>query len=501
MNIENESLDGDLQRHYEHQGNRLRHAISYSGPQPPNRWYLYRDGNVDCVTSTESGSCPANAFGQTPSATLLEDYGWDQRDRLLAYSRFYDADQVTSCYRHDALDRLVHEEETRGPAHVCPHQTTRSTDFTYLGLSGSVSSETLTQSGSTTTTKAYSYGPDDERVGMTATGGVNGDFYYARNAHTDVSLLARAGNTSDPEASYVYHPYGELDALSEGDPEDAEPLNSYRFNDKRFDSGSATVDMGARRYEADVNRFLSMDSFSDSGDDLAVGRSPILQNRYVYGAANPVYFTEVDGHYPVPGGIPPPNYRRFDKALPYILDEIEDNRTSKTVNVLNDYKHRGWKKRASWWAIAGPGRAYLKAWALGSFYRNMRTHGDWDQKDDLIKILPLPKYDRHFPIRGNLKWEVFFDVWSNIHYGYIGRAADFPRGVLLHFARKNSPDKRDQAADEISINIGMDLWEDKEFDIGRRDIHLGILSAIPKWEVVKRRQHAARILQEPSNNR
>jgi hypothetical protein len=47
----------------------------------------------------------------------------------------------------------------------------------------------------------------------------------------------------------------------------------------------------------------------------------------------------------------------------------------------------------------------------------------------------------------------------------------------------------------------MDLWEDNEFDIGRRDIHVGVLSAIPKWEVVKRRFPRLNILQKPTNNR
>jgi RHS repeat-associated protein len=144
-------------------------------------------------------------------------------------------------------------------------------------------------------TESYSYDDTGERVGMKRTGGPNfGDYYYARNLHTDVSLLETDGGAA--KAAYVYKPYGAQDSLSFGDLESPDTLNSFRFNDKRLDSGSVTLDMGARRYSSDVGRFVQPDFFTDAVADRGVILDPSLQNRYVFGSANPTNSIEIDGH-------------------------------------------------------------------------------------------------------------------------------------------------------------------------------------------------------------
>lgn len=51
-------------------------------------------------------------------------------------------------------------------------------------------------------------------------------------------------------------------------------------------------------------------------------------------------------------------------------------------------------------------------------------------------------------------------MWSNIHYGFVGRAAHFTGGELREGARKRGG-INDQA-DEVSVNIGIpveSVWE------------------------------------------
>ncbi|WP_370865971.1 polymorphic toxin type 44 domain-containing protein [Chondromyces apiculatus] len=36
------------------------------------------------------------------------------------------------------------------------------------------------------------------------------------------------------------------------------------------------------------------------------------------------------------------------------------------------------------------------------------------------------------------EWEYCFDVWSNIHYGYVGRAAGFDRQTLIDGSNRSS---------------------------------------------------------------
>ena len=73
-------------------------------------------------------------------------------------------------------------------------------------------------------------------------------------------------------------------------------MNPFRFNDKRFDSGSGSIDMGARHYGPDTARFLSQDFYRNALADLKLATDPLTQNRYSYAGCNPVSFTETDGH-------------------------------------------------------------------------------------------------------------------------------------------------------------------------------------------------------------
>ena len=70
----------------------------------------------------------------------------------------------------------------------------------------------------------------------------------------------------------------------------------------------------------------------------------------------------------------------------------------------------------------------------------VRPGGPWDHKPQLQRMFqlddphqcawrPSAAFDRrcdfHFPIEGDGEHEYYYDIWSNIHYGYVGRAAGF----------------------------------------------------------------------------
>jgi RHS repeat-associated protein len=137
-------------------------------------------------------------------------------------------------------------------------------------------------------------------------------------------LIDGAGSIT---ASYGYDAYGEKDAgLSAGDPEDNNPLNPYRYSARRFDSGSGTIDMGARRFGPDTGRFLQPDLFLGALDNLSVSTDPLTGNRYSLAGGNPLSFIEWDGHLLVAdgggGSAPSPN-PTGGKPLPTYTSERE----------------------------------------------------------------------------------------------------------------------------------------------------------------------------------
>jgi RHS repeat-associated protein len=301
MNL-NHEVDGTTEWWYTHAGNRLttRRTQPPENPDPNavNRRYFYDEwGNLNCVTTGggSSSSC-ARPFGMPAPGELLESYTWDYLNRLDHSTLFATEDDAD--YEHDPLNRVARETETHDNG-----AGNRRTCFTYLGLSSDPSDEAwvgtsdpCTATPSTAT--SYSYGAYGERVGMKKTGGLNeGDYYYGRNLHTDVSLLEKDNAAGgEVKASYVYKPYGAEDSLSSGDLEGPVTLNAFRFNDKRLDSGSISIDMGARRYAADLGRFIQRDSFDAGQADRLLAVDPILQNRYAFAGSNPCTFIEDDGH-------------------------------------------------------------------------------------------------------------------------------------------------------------------------------------------------------------
>lgn len=62
------------------------------------------------------------------------------------------------------------------------------------------------------------------------------------------------------------------------------------------------------------------------------------------------------------------------------------------------------------------------------------------------------------PVPGDPAPEIVrYDIWSNIHYGYVGRAHNIPENILRDgaaLADLGAPAR----GDRIAIDIGFDLW-------------------------------------------
>jgi RHS repeat-associated protein len=142
------------------------------------------------------------------------------------------------------------------------------------------------------------------------------DFYYGYDPLGSVSqLIDDSGNV---QASYGYTAYGDADpsltdersaddpaqhtscekpiADKAADGQCGDPTSSYRYTDKRFDPGSGSLDMGARRFSPDPGRFMQEDVLNDALGDLGLSADPLSGDRYALAGGNPVNFVEQDGH-------------------------------------------------------------------------------------------------------------------------------------------------------------------------------------------------------------
>ena len=95
--------------------------------------------------------------------------------------------------------------------------------------------------------------------------------------------------------------------------------------------------------------------------------------------------------------------------------------------------------KASWWRklfgalspqqctdiMVSNSEAALMMWAM-----KVRQNGEWDHKPKIYARFRSPTNNsRVWYTYDRVKY--YYDIWSNIHYGYVGSAAGFDEGVLL----------------------------------------------------------------------
>ena len=134
--------------------------------------------------------------------------------------------------------------------------------------------------------------------------------------------------------------------------------------------------------------------------------------------------------------------------------------------------------------------AALILWTL-----NVRQNGPWDHKPHIRKTFNPrnPKGEQAWHRYD--KYDYFYDIWSNIHYGYAGIACGFSQSALLDGAgleqigsdilRGKAPSSRpgtsgmrkfDDASDQESISIGISLFTSVSASVSEASVKSAVLS-------------------------
>lgn len=251
------------------------------------------------LTSTTDGTTasytydPFGRLSQVSSAgKVIERNTYDGYDRIIKHRQLQDDGTTkTTTTAFDALDRTSSKVEG-----------TKTTSYSYLGLSGEVLSEEVAGE----ITASYQYSPWGSRLSQVKfkPDGTADDSYYGYNPHSDVETLT--SDAGDTRSTYGYTAYGKNDDdrftgvdKPEAQNPGKEPYNVYRFNAKRWDQSSQSsqsYDMGFRNYSPGLNRFLTRDSYNGALTDLNLSTDPWNANRYAFAGGNPISRTEIDGH-------------------------------------------------------------------------------------------------------------------------------------------------------------------------------------------------------------
>ena len=247
----------------------------------------------------------------------------------------------------------------------------------------------------------------------------------------------------------------------------------------------------ARFYNPADGRFQSRDTWD--GDEKA----PMSYNAWLYVYANPVNHTDPSGHDAGCSGRdcsePHYSYQRFDKTLDYMYNEMIVNSQGDQANILRTMLNENCAATYLSPPFGSPSAATAGGiWGAYLIFFNLtRTNGKWDHKWQLRPLLHIKAgnwADEYFPIREDMEYEYFYDIWSNIHFGYVGASIGFPRQDL-----ENIPDLYSRVpsflkpaikpvlgsngpGDLISVKIGLDLWSTYGNGLTKQQLHAAILS-------------------------
>lgn len=131
------------------------------------------------------------------------------------------------------------------------------------------------------------------------------------------------------------------------------------------------------------------------------------------------------------------NRGKWDQTAKYMYDEITRNKDDSRVDSMRNL-------------IKGPfatPRTYSSALTIWAAL--VRPGGEWDHKPKIQKLTGSfdedllyfqPPYGDH---------EVYYDVWSNVHYGYIGTLAGFDQATLI-------------AGQNVPVISGKQAWSDTQ---------------------------------------
>jgi hypothetical protein len=140
-------------------------------------------------------------------------------------------------------------------------------------------------------------------------------------------------------------------------------------------------------------------------------------------------------------------------------------------------------------AAARAGMILSDTYRAATLWRDLvRTNARWDHKPVLRRMLTLGP-DFHFPIEGDADHEYYYDIWSNIHYGYVGAAAGFTDWMLQWGAARGGAAGTNDPVDVETIQIGIDLWNRYELNLTQQQL---------REEVLSRRQRILALQQTPA---
>ncbi|TWS21675.1 hypothetical protein FK268_23240, partial [Tsukamurella sputi] len=171
----------------------------------------------------------------------------------------------------------------------------------------------------------------------------------------------------------------------------------------------------------------------------------------------------------------------YNRAIQYIYDEMMRNSSGKVAESI----------RAAWNMEGDENTGDVskggKAAALAIWTAQVHSGGSWDHKPKLAAMFNMEKMGYYFRMPGSVRPDgaadlLFYDIFSNIHYGYVGRASGIPSTVLMGGQMIPLPGVGlVDRGDLESIRLGMQLYDKFGADMTSSQLNLAVTEMVKEW--------------------
>nr|WP_198151270.1 RHS repeat-associated core domain-containing protein [Kibdelosporangium sp. MJ126-NF4] len=461
---------------YDAVGNR-RTETQHAAAGDTTRTYTNTGHRVDSVATNRPGGSTLDTYGYDPSgnttarslAGINQTLDWDLEGHLTKVaepgkesSYVYDADGI----------RLLRRE---------PGATTLYLNKQEIRLD--------TTTNTTTGIRYYTHG--DKTIAVRTQAGVS----WLGADHHDTTLTSINSSTLEVTKRRM-GPFG----APRGDQPRAWP-GDRGFVGGPTDASTGLTHLGARDYDPTLARFISVDPVMDLTD-------PQQMHGYTYSNNNPATLSDPDGLCPIgdypnycegeepprsppspspPSGRGPPSAGKGGGKADAVTDLGRDEYTELLSYIYLQMMRNSQSKVADKIRIQLSGTCYSNSMRSGSLPGSC-TNGamlnwieqvwpgeEWDHKSAITAFMKMKEGgsdDLFTPLPDPRGGEIAYDVWSNIHYGFVGKDVGIDSGILhlgADLADMGDPVIRDPSkaftgqwgkvnkGDRIAVQIGIDL--------------------------------------------
>ncbi|WP_328480393.1 polymorphic toxin type 44 domain-containing protein [Streptomyces sp. NBC_00377] len=169
------------------------------------------------------------------------------------------------------------------------------------------------------------------------------------------------------------------------------------------------------------------------------------------------------------------NEKLYNEIESYMFSELKTNVVSDDVKGIKGLL-RPWK----WYDAFGRNMGADTQAALAMWTAKVCPKiCEWDHKPKLAAKFDLAKSDFYTSVPGT-DLEAYYDIWSNVHYGYVGAAAGIDEKTLIDGASVADPllVGENDIGDQITMRAGVELYEEYGVDLTREQFHSAIVDTV-----------------------